>query len=212
MATPIMDVSMLAHFSPIFIFILIFAFLYGAMIKTKVLGDNKIIIGIISLVVSLIFILIAPLTKIVLIIAPWFTALFIFLIFSIVVFKLFGASDDDISTVIKNHSTLHWTLIIICIIIAVGAIAAVFGQQSLETGYGSGASSSTVSIDETGDVIVVGGPGQQYQGQTTAGTSFSNNLAATLYHPKTLGLIFILIIAALSGAMLTGKMTPSWPQ
>ncbi|MBT4823680.1 hypothetical protein HN695_06535 [Candidatus Woesearchaeota archaeon] len=213
MATPILDVSMLNFFSPIFIFILIFAFVYGAMYKTKIFGDNKILAGIIAIVVALIFILITPLTKVVLLIAPWFSTLFIFIIFVIVAFKLFGATDDNIRDVIKNHSTLQWTLIIICIIIAVGAMAAVFGQQSLDEGYGPGAGqdASTVSLDETGEIISVGAPGQQYQGTTTAGSNYGNNLAATLYHSKTLGLIFLLLIASLSAAMLTGKMTPTWP-
>ncbi len=212
MATPMMDVSMLGYFSPILIFILIFAFVYGVLHKTKVFGDNKILSGIIGLVIALIFVLIAPLTKVVLIIAPWFSILFIFLVFMIVVFKIFGASDDNITSVIKHHYTMQWTLIIICLIIAVGALAAVFGQQSLEGGYGQpGSSSETVSIDQSGEVITVGAPGAQYQGQTTAGSSYGKNLAATLYHPKTLGVVFMLIIAALAGAMLTGKMAPSWP-
>ena len=204
MATPMMDVSMLSYFSPIFIFILIFAFLYGVLHKTKIFGDNKILSGIVGLVVALIFVLIAQLTKVMLIIAPWFSILFIFLVFTIVVFKIFGASDDNITAVIKNHSTLQWTLIIICLIIGVGALAAVFGQQSLEGGYGAGSSSSdTVSIDQSGEVITIGAPGAPSQGQTTAGSSYGKNLAATLYHPKTLGVVFILIIASLAGAMLT---------
>ena len=94
-------------------------------------------------------------------------------------------------------------------------MAAVFGQQSLDEGYGPGDSGvgegGQVSLDETGEVISVGAPGYQYAGTSTATGSFGNNLAATLYHPKTLGVIFILLIATLSGAMLTGKMTPTWP-
>ena len=113
MATPMMDVSVLNYFSPIFIFILIFAFVYGALFKTRIFGSNKILAGIIGLIIALLFVLITPLTKVVLIIAPWFTILFIFVLFLIVAFKLFGATDDNISSVIRNHSGVQWTLIII---------------------------------------------------------------------------------------------------
>ena len=213
MATPMMDVSMLNYFSPIFIFILIFAFVYGALHKTKVLGYNKILSGIIGLIIGLVFVLISPLTKVVLLIAPWFSIFFIFLLFVIVVFKIFGATDDNITTVIKRSGLLQWTLIIICLVIAIGALAAVFGQQSLEEGYGPKGpgigDGGEVSID--GEVISVGAPGYPGAGASTATGNYGSNLAATLYHPKTLGVIFILIIAALAGGMLTGKMSPSWP-
>ena len=170
MATPMMDVSMLNYFSPIFIFVLIFAFVYGALHKTRVFGSNKMLSGIIGLIIALIFVLITPLTKVVLIIAPWFSILFIFLIFVIVVFKIFGATDDNITTVIRKSGLLQWTLIIICFIIAVGALAAVFGQQSLEEGYGTQqpgiGEGGEVSIE--GEVISVGAPGYQHAGTSTA--------------------------------------------
>ena len=68
---------------------------------------------------------------------------------------------------------------------------------------------TTEETDQTdsGDVGIInaGNPG-------TTGTgsgSFNQNLGATFYHPRVLGMLFILIISALSIGMLTGAVRKS---
>ncbi|MBS3122042.1 hypothetical protein J4434_04115 [Candidatus Woesearchaeota archaeon] len=210
MATPALDVSLLSYFSPVMVFIFIWVFVYASFHYTKIFGDNKILAGIIGFVVGVIFLTVSSLTQVVMVIAPWFTALFVFLIFTIVVFKIFGATDDNIRSVIKTNSTLQWTLIILCLIIAIAALSAVFGQRTLEFTEGlTPAQEGTITVGSSGEEITIGAPGAQSQGGSTATGSFGKNLSATLYHPKILGLIFILIIASLTVAMLSQKMAPS---
>ena len=49
--------STLSYFMPILAFVLVFVVVYAVLVKSKIFGDNNFIYSIISLVVSLIFIL-----------------------------------------------------------------------------------------------------------------------------------------------------------
>ena len=211
MATPTLNLGLIEYFAPLFIFILIFVFVYAALYHTRIFGENKILPSIIGVVIAFIFIMFQDLTRVIVVMAPWFTTLFIFLIFTIVAFKLFGATDDNIRNVITHHGTLQWFLIIICLLIAIGAMAAVFGQKTLDYGEGEGPVGEDVSVSDDGEIITVGNQAYSSSTGNSASNSYTRNLADTLYHPKTLGLVFILIIAALSAAMLTQKMIPTWP-
>lgn len=202
MAVPAIDIGLLGHFAPIFSFLFVFIIVYAVLHHTRVLGENKIVQSALGLVVGLIFALYTDLTKLLFIMAPWFTVLFIFIIFLIAAYKIFGATDDNIRSVIQHHSGIQWTLAILAIIIIVGSLSAVFSQKQLEIGTG-------VEAEKGAEGALL--PGAEYGGAPTTTSSFAQNLAATLYHPKTLGIAFILIIAALSIALLTRRMAPDWP-
>lgn len=195
MAVPIINIELLQHFSPVLSFILVLALIYAALQYTKILGANKIIHAIIALVIALIVVLSPNITSIVMFAAPWFTILFILVIFSLIGFKLFGVSDESIASTMKNHAGLQWTFIIILVIIILGALATSFGQKQLELG-------------QAGEKVVLS---NQAPAGSTATASYQTNLQRTIYHPKMLGLLFVLIVAALTVRLMSGKMTPDWP-
>lgn len=200
MATPTIDVSLLQHFSPIIIFVLVLVLVYALLQSTKALGDNKIIHALIALVIGLIVLYSKVATDMISYMAPWFTILFVFIIFVLIMYKLFGASDDSIRNVITHHTGLQWGIAIIAIIIIIGAMGHAFGQQALTER--TGVAPTEEGAAEEGAAAGEGG---------TATASFSRNLSATFYHPKILGVLFILILAAFTIRAMSGKLTPDWP-
>lgn len=196
MATPTLDVGFLGYFSPIFVFVLIFAMVYGALQFTKLLGDNKILHAGIAMVIAVIFLFSASAITVVTFIAPWFTLLFIFIIFILIAYKLFGATDDQIRTVITKMSAVQYTIFALGIIILLLGLGAGFGQELL--GFSAG-------FSETRDAAVEAAEGG------TATESYQQNLIATLFHPKILGMILILVIAAFTIRALTPKIKSDWP-
>lgn len=194
MATPTIDLSLLGYFAPVLSFILIWTLVYAALQYTKALGDNKIIHAMIAFVIGSLFLLMPAATGIVLFIAPWFSVLFIITIFMIIAFKIFGATDSQIKNVITNYGALQWLIAILGIVIIIGGFSQVYGQKFL--GF---TQKDVVPVNKNVGV-----------GSTTS-VDFEQNVASIFFHPKILGTIFILIIAALSIKMLTGSMKPDWP-
>jgi len=120
-------------------------------------------------------------------IIPWFMVLAIFIVLSIMLYKVFGATDSDVRSVIKNRPDVQWTLFIIIIIIVLGALSQAYGQSQL------GITNSTDTR------IDVGNPDTK----DTASGSFNQNLGATFYHPKVLGTIFLFLVGAVTVAFLS---------
>ena len=194
MATPTLDIGLIEYFSPILMFLFIFAVVYGVLASTKTLGDNKILQGLIGLVVALLVSFSIEARGLIQYMLPWFTFIFIFILLILAVYKMFGVTDSNIKNVITHYSGLHWTIAIICILIALGALANVFGQSALST------------TQENGEI-----PEGEYVDTDTTTGDFGHNMAATFFHPKILGTLFLLIIATFAVALLTGKMRPTWP-
>jgi hypothetical protein len=211
MATPALDTGLLNFFSPLFLFILIFAIVYAMMQWSKLFGDNKVLHAIIAVMIGLFGSLLSPSARSMIeYIIPWFTFLIIFGVMIIIIFKMFGVSDSSLTFAVKSSGVM-WTILIIAIVIALGALSNTFGQSSLAiTTPGAGATENVSSAD-TGQsttnsvgIISVGNPGTP----NMASTDFKSNLGATFYNPKILGALFILLIAAMAARMLTAPVSP----
>ncbi len=106
-------------------------------------------------------------------------------------YKLFGATDDQIKDVITTWSAGQYMIGAIAIIIILLGLGFAVGQDLLS--YTEG--------DSITDATNVG------SGSTATG-SYQQNLAATLFNPKILGMILILAIASFTIRALsspTGK-------
>ncbi len=201
MATPTISISLLEHFSPILLFILVFALLYGIFQWAKILGENKALHSIIAFLVAIFVTVFSQGARdMIEFIIPWFTMLAILIVFSIMLYKIFGVSDSDMRKVIARPQ-MYWTLFIIIIIIVLGALSHAFGQTQLQiTTNTSG--TSTQGSSSTG-IINAGNPGTS---DTTSG-SFNQNLGATFYNPKIIGTLFLLLVGALAVAFLSRPVT-----
>jgi len=201
MATPTINLELLVYFSPILLLILVFALLYGVLQFTKILGSNKALHAIIAFLAALFVTVFSEgAREMVTFIIPWFTMLSILIVFSIMLYKIFGATDADIRGVIKGRPEVYWTLFIIIVIIVLGALSQAFGQSQLP--ITSGETGDEPGDQETG-IIDMGNPGTS---DTTSG-SFNQNLGATFYHPKIIGTLFLLIIGAIAVAFLARPVT-----
>jgi hypothetical protein len=187
MATPAINLELLEHFAPILLMILVFAIVYGLFQWAKILGDNKVLHGIIAFIISLFVSIFSESARtVVRILVPWLSVLAIALVFGIMLYKVFGATDDDVRSVIRNRTDIQWTLFIVILIIVLYALSQAFGQQQLDT-------------NNPNATVVIPNPGTT----NTGSSSFNQNLGATIYHPKVVGTLFLLIIGAMTVAFLS---------
>ncbi len=196
MATPTLDVGFLSYFSPIFIFVLVFTMGYGVFQFTKMFGDNKVLHALISFFIAVVFLFSTAATTVIMVIAPWFTVLFIFIIFILMAYKMFGATDSQIKEVVSKASAVQYTILALGIIILLFGLGAGFGQELLE---GAG------DITDVRDAATEAGEG------STATSSFQQNLISTLFNEKILGMALIMAIAAFTIRAMTPALKKDWP-
>ena len=219
MATPVVDLGLLNSFSPIFVFLLVFAVCFGIFQWTKLFGDNRVIHAMIAVVIGLFSSVFSSSARgMIEFMVPWFTVLIIFGVLLIIMFKMFGISDSSLIAAAKDRAVM-WTIIIVAVVIILGALSTVYGQKSLsyttpgaDTGTASTtAQNSTESSVEGGTqqttqsvgIISPGNPGSS----NSASTNFNQNVGATFYNPRVLGMLFVILIVALGVRMLTQPPT-----
>lgn len=195
MAVPTIDIGFLEYFSPIFVFVLVFVVVYAMFQFTKFMGENKVLHSLIAFFVAVIFLFSTAASDVVLFVAPWFTVFFIFLIFLIMAYKLFGATDDQIKTVISKWHAGQY------MVAAIGIIIMLFG---LGSGLGQNLLGYTQEDAAAGEVTGLGE-------DSTATASYKQNLVATIFNTRVLGMILILIIASLTIRAMSATMRPEWP-
>jgi len=193
MAVTLLDAVLLQKFTLIFSIVFIIACIYGVLNITGFLGKSKGIQAIISVIAGLFVLVVPSVALLIAFIIPWFTFIFIFIIFLLVTYKLFGASDADIKAYLIGDKTIGWLVFIVFLIVLFAGLGQVYGQSLLS------GSAIQPSITTEGKFATTSGnftPGQ------TATPDYSQNLAATLFHPKMLGMGFILLVAVLTIAIL----------
>lgn len=179
-----LDIGLLEYFSIIFPALLIFVIVYALFSKLKLLGENKSLNAIAAIAIAFIVIMSRDITKIINVIAPWFVVLFIFIILLLIIYKMLGASDENLSNFITTHTMTQWMIFIIGIIIVIAGIASVYGQRlsPLTTGESNGTAVSSTS---------------------TTGSTFGESVGKTLFHPKIIGTLFIFLVAAFAIGLLS---------
>jgi hypothetical protein len=184
-----LDISIIKSFSAIFTFILVFVIVYGLLGMFKPLGDKK--QGLYALMAAILGFMVAisdGVTAVLQTFTPWFTILILIIFFVLFAVKLFGVSDSDITAAFKKKSSILTWLLILTFIIIMFSLGAGFGQKTLEQGQHNGTTVSVSTGNET---------------TPTDTGSFSQNLYNTLYHPKILGLILVMLIVVFAMLFLT---------
>jgi hypothetical protein len=171
-----LDVGLYQHFYVIFPVLLVFVTTFALLQKSKMFGDNKGLHSLIAICIALLMLFSPGVIAVISIMAPWFVLLFIFVLLIILGFKFLGVEDKSILDVVNSWGTIHWFLLFFAIIIFIGAIASVYGSSMLP--YSAGGNAVTVD------------------GNTTTSTGdFNANVGRTIFHPKVIGLVFILSVA-----------------
>lgn len=185
MAT-VLDLGLLEGFSVLFSFLLVFVIIYGLLSYTKLFGDNQAIHAIIGISFAVLTLFAPKALEAIKVMVPWFILFILAGVMVLLVYKLFGAPDESISWTVRNFGGLKWGIFIISIIIIGASVSSVYF-----VGDGSDNSTSLITASE-GDV---GGVGE-------------GALLATIFHPKMLGLVVVLLIAVFTISLLSQAPTP----
>ncbi|MFH1591045.1 MAG: hypothetical protein ABIC95_03885 [archaeon] len=186
MASPL-DVGFLEHFSPLFAMILVWVMIYGIMSYTQPFGDKKSLYAMFGFMVS-IFILFSPnLVAIITTMVPWYTVIFVFVLLMLMFYGMFGAREENFLHVLKTRTVVVSFIMIISVIILISSIGGVYlgGNENSPTGTDVDLEAGTKTTGDIGDT----------------GTSA---FFATLFHPKVLGAIMILLVGTFAIILLSG--------
>jgi hypothetical protein len=179
----LLDIGLLDQSSLIFAFIFVWVIVYGVLVYTKWLGDDKHnIYAVMALAVALLTIFTPSILGVITNIVPWFVLLLIVLVFLIILLMSLGFTKDHITTTLRSKewsaTVVLWVIILVAIIVLSGVGKAFFDPQ----GPGQEETETTIDPDT---------------GLTTRGdveSEGSGALFATLFHPKVLGLILVMLI------------------
>jgi hypothetical protein len=192
--------TLLSNFNFIFTFLFSFSIIFGILEFSHPFGEKKKgIYSIIAFSLSILLVSATKISNIVSFMAPWFVVTIIVVFFIIFVQMMFGVTAvelKDFATKSPYANTItYW-------IIAIAIIALIFGI-SLEYGQSVGPylnnTSSSGSTQGTMNSLNVS------SGSTASG-NFQQNLGATIFHPKVLGLIAITLIGTFSVRLLSMQM------
>lgn len=202
MAT-ILDLGFLRNFSFIFTFLLVFAIVYGILSYKELLGKNKALQLIISLVVGLLVLLSDTVRIVIETAAPWFVVLFILVVFILLAFNIFGAGTGDFMGVLRNpeYKYISMWIISFAIIIILYSLSQGLGQNAGPYLDEQGEPTSAVDDANWNNTLSAS---ERLSGDGKTNTDdFNKNLGATIFHPKVLGMILILLIASFAVRMLS---------
>jgi hypothetical protein len=184
-----LDISIVKSFSTLFTFILVFVIIYGLLQTVKLLGEGRNgLNALIAVVIAFLVSISSGITTFIQTFTPWFTIVILVIFFILFAVKMFGVSNESITGAFENKGAILTWIIIVTVVILLFSLGAGFGQKTLEQGQKGG----TAANVETGNVTT----------PTDTG-SFNQNLYNTLYHPKVLGLILIMLVVVIAMLFLT---------
>lgn len=192
MATPL-DISLLKQFDLVFPFLLVFVMVYAGLSFMKAFKDNKALHAILALVLAFLTLFSPIAVRTISLMSPLFVVLMIFLIFLMMTFMVLGPSESDVMNVLKakeNQFVLWWIAAFVILI-----------------GFGS----FFMALAESGGVPGYTGPGGSLEVGALAGADQGGQQAEffrTLFHPKILGLIFIMLLGLFTINRLASAPSP----
>lgn len=171
----LLDISLLGYFSDIFVILFIFAATYAVLMFKAPWGGNKGVNALLAASVAIIFIFSRDAIDIIKASVPWFVIMMVVLMFVLLASTSIGAPLAP--DLIKNIGTY---VLVIGVIILVINVSNKIGQSA-----GPYLANETTDIDN----VAAGGSGD------TGSGSYTQNFGATLFHPKVLALMLIVIIS-----------------
>ena len=134
MATFLDTLGILNFFAPLLTAVLVFTIVFALLAKTRLLGDNKVVQSLVAILLGLLVLLVPDVIELVNFMAPWFVLVFVFLVMLLMMYRMFGMSEETIVHFMVNDRAVNWALFGIGIIIISVAIFNVFGQRALDAG------------------------------------------------------------------------------
>lgn len=177
-----LDIGLLSFLDVIFVLLFVWAVMFAILAKTKALGNSVGINALVATMVAFLALLSNTIVEVIKFAIPWFAITIIFLVLMILLYQVFGVKDP--SEALKDK-TLQWALFAVGMLIIGAAFANIFGEDLLQQ-----------SVD----------PGETVVGEGGVATSdYSQNIMATIFHPKILGVIMLFVVAIFAIIFLTGS-------
>lgn len=195
-----LDLELFSFFGSVFTFILVWIIVFALLEKTKALGDEKKgLNGLVAIAVAVLVLASKFALGFINFIVPWFLILVVVVFLIIFVFRVFGIPDSEF--IASGKKAKMW-IITIAVIILLFGLGNVFGQSALEKGETSTTDSGTTS---SGGSTESSDNDNGVSAESTDTGNFTKNLYNTLFHPKVLGFLFLLIIGILALLFLTER-------
>jgi len=174
----LLDTSLLNQFSSVFVVLFIFTAGYAVLSFKGPFGTSKGINALLAFTMAIITLFVPDAIEVVKASVPWYIVMMIALMFVVLVSSSIGSGiPKEVMTNIGG-----WVLIISIVILIINI--------GLRLGQGAGPFLGNNVTNP--DNVVAGGTGDVASG------SFTQNFGATLFHPKVLALLLIMVIAAFS--------------
>ena len=187
MAT-ILDTSLVGFLLPLFSFLLVMVIIFAVMDKFKVAGENKAIHWAIAFCIAFIFLFSSDAVKFLNLLTPWFILLVVFGLFLTSFFVFLGVGHGEIANAVKEPK-VYWAVIGISLLVFFIALGQVFGDVL----------GGKKAVEGSG-----GGSGEGGAGTIQGGTPVREGIRAVV-HPRVLGALFLLIIAAFAIRLISEK-------
>ncbi|HIG93153.1 TPA: hypothetical protein HA242_05915 [Candidatus Woesearchaeota archaeon] len=185
MAT-LFDIGLLRSFDVVFPFLLVWALVFALLQKTKVIGQSMGINSVIATVAAFTVLLSQTAIDIINFMIPWFVIALIFFVLLILIFQTFGAKEEHVLSALQKDKAIGWVIVGVALVIMIAAFGNVLGQKFTESAFQGTSVNATTNAN----------------GVATA--NFQQNITATLFHPKVLGLMVLFAIAIFAVALLSG--------
>ncbi|HLF55013.1 MAG TPA: hypothetical protein VI612_04805 [Candidatus Nanoarchaeia archaeon] len=180
MATPL-DITALQHFTGIFPFLLVLILVYAILTRTPIFKERQGMAALIAVLAALMTLFSQIAIKTINMMAPWFVLFIIFGILMMLAYMSFGISEKTVMDVITGDNyggAFSFWVLSIMLIIGLGSLFTVINEQKAIAELAGG--EEKVDTGELG-------------------------FWQTLFHPKVLGMIVVLLIAFFT----IGKMASS---
>lgn len=177
----------MGFYQTVFPFILVLAFTFGVLSRFKPFGDNKYLNGVIATIVALFFISMVRASAFLASLIPMITAIFIALLFLVLIFMFMGVKEEKIAEVVTTESPAYFTLFAIFLIVVFIVLSQVFPEQAFMTQFPGLAKEMNVSIIPENAT-----PGQE------AAAILSAQAGAIIFSPTILSLIVLFLTFAIA--------------
>ncbi len=202
-----LDISGLSFFSSIFTFLLIFIVVYALLTWGHVLGDNSGIHSLIAISIAVLFMFSKDAISVINFVVPWFTIMFISILLILMAYSMFNPGVNVANLLIAGggHKTVIYWIISLAVIIILIGVGNSYGQKVGPYLTDSGSSNVVdYSLSGSNGTNIASGTADNFRGtgQVDSG-NYQTNLGATLFHPKMLGIIFILLLGTFTILLIT---------
>jgi hypothetical protein len=182
-----LDLSLLGNFSFLFSFFIVLVLTYVVLGVTNLFKEQKHLQTLLSFSIAFVILFATPALKLITFITQWFGVFFVFVMFILIAIMMFGIKSEDITNYIKKPSDGGSSSVVIAIVV----IASLILLSGIGLLFFSGDVSQNSNAQTTTSQSSVSGVSAN--GSASDTSRGPQALEATIFHPKVLGMIFILL-------------------